>query len=161
MRYISFLFLLVFLFVGQSFAQKVPSELVGIWTNGSMSLIADRNRTTGATTPRNGSTYKYVFAANGNFEFIGLMQSTMYGCTTELFNDKRGKVEVDGDQITFTPTKNYWKNTYSCSPGSNKERNYTLEKETYTWRTKTDEYGKDFICLANAKGEACYRREEK
>lgn len=161
MRYISFLFLLMFLLAGQSFAQKVPGELVGTWTKGAMSLLQDRNTVTGATTPSNGSTFKYVFTSNGGFEFVGYMESTMYGCTTALFNEKRGKFTVDGDQITFTPDKNYWKNTYSCSPNSNKERNYTLEEETYTWRTTTDDYGKTQLCLANAKGETCYRREEK
>jgi hypothetical protein len=161
MRYFSFLFLLMFLCVGQSLAQKVPGELVGTWTKGAISMLQDRNTTTSATRASNGSTFKYVFTANGGFEFVGYVESTMYGCTTALFNDKRGKFSVDGDQITFTPSKNYWKNTYSCSPNSNKERDYTLEEETYSWRRATDEYGKDFICLANEKGETCYRREEK
>lgn len=160
MKFISFLFLFLFLAVSQTFAQKVPAELVGEWHNGSVSMLQDKNLTTGQTTASNGSTFTYKFSANGNFEYIGYMKSTMYGCTTDLFNDKRGKVEIDGDQITFIPSKNYWKNTYSCSPKSNKERNYTLERETYTWSTKTDEYDKEYICLANAKGETCYRKEK-
>src|SRR5688500_7417459 len=155
MQRISIIFLAIFIFIGghQAFGQTVPSELVGVWTNGKVSMMQDKNLTTGQTTASNGSTFKYVFTAAGQFEFIGYLQSTLYGCTTDLFNDKRGRVEVDGDRITFIPTKNYWKNTYSCAPKSNKERNYTLEKETYMWRTKEDEYGKTLICLANAKGE--------
>lgn len=135
-------------------------SIVGTWTNGSTSMLGERNTTTGAVTSRNGSTYKYVFNSNGSFEFIGYMESTMYGCTTALFNDKRGGYKISGNQITFTPNKNYWKNTYSCAPNSNKEKNYTLEQETYTFRTKQDEYGKTLICLANDKGESCYRRED-
>lgn len=161
MKSISFLFLFLFLAVNQFFAQKVPAELIGEWHNGNVSMMQDKNLTTGQTTASNGSTFTYKFSASGNFEYIGYMKSTMYGCTTDLFNDKRGKVVVDGDQITFVPSKNYWKNTYSCSPKSNKERNYTLEREIYTWRTKTDEYEKEYICLANEKGEVCYRKEEK
>lgn len=159
MKNISFLFLFLFLAVGGCFAQKMPAAFVGEWHNGSVSMMQEKNLTTGQTTSSNGSTFTYKFFANGSFEFIGYMKSTMYGCTTDLFNDKRGKVEIDGDQITFVPTKNFWKNTYSCAPKSNKERNYTLERETYTWRTKTDEYEKEYICLANAKGETCYRKE--
>jgi len=135
-------------------------EIVGTWTNGGMSLLLERNTVTGATTPLNGSTFKYVFTAGGNFEAIGLIQSTVYGCTTSLFNDKRGKYEINGSQITLVPNKNFWRNTYSCSPQSNKERDYVLERETIEWRTKTDEYGKSYICLANAKGESCYRRAQ-
>ena len=151
---------MMFLLVGQTFAQKVPAELVGEWHNGNVSMMQEKNTTTGQTTASNGSTFTYKFSANGSFEFIGYMKSTMYGCTTGLFNDKRGKVEIDGDQITLVPTKNFWRNTYSCAPNSSKERNYTLERETFTWRTTEDEYGKTLVCLANEKGESCYRREE-
>jgi hypothetical protein len=136
------------------------SEIVGVWRNGNVSMMGEKNLTTGQITSSNGSTMTYKFFADGRFEYIGYIKSTMYGCTTDLFNDKRGKVEISGNQITFVPSKNYWKNTYSCSPASNKERDYVLDRETYTFRTKTDEYGKTLVCLANAKGESCYRREE-
>ena len=124
-------------------------------------MLIERNTVTGSTKTRNGSTFKYVFTADNSFEFIGMIQSTMYGCTTTLFYDKRGRVEINGSQLTLVPSKNFWRQQNSCAPNSTKERDYTLERETYGWRTKTDEYGKPFICLANAKGESCYRLEEK
>ena len=161
MKNIAFLFLFMFLIAGTSFAQKIPVDLIGEWHNGNVSMLQEKNLTTGQVTASNGSTFTYKFNSDGSFSYIGYMKSTMYGCTTDLFNDKRGTVEINGDEITFIPTKNYWKNTYSCSPKSNKERNYTLERETYSWRTKTDEYGKTLICLANDKGETCYRKEGK
>lgn len=68
---------------------------------------------------------------------------------------------VSGSQITLIPGKNFRRNTYRCSPSSNKERDYTLERETMTFRTKVDEYGKTLVCPTNAKGESCYRRAEK
>ncbi len=134
-------------------------SLVGTWTNGSTSMNYEQY-TNGTTAFRNGSTYKWVFYADGRFESIGLIASTMYGCTTTLFNDKRGKYEISGTQITLIPSKNFWRNQYSCSPASNKERDYVLDRETYDFRTKTDEYGKTLVCLSNAKGESCYRRED-
>ncbi|MFT3744944.1 MAG: hypothetical protein QM785_11715 [Pyrinomonadaceae bacterium] len=137
------------------------SDLAGIWRTGGMSTIGERNTVTGSTTPSNGNTQKYEFSSNGTFTFVGYLQSTMYGCTTALFNDKRGKYAINGDQLTLIPSKNFWRNTNSCSPSSTKERDYTLDRETYTVRTKTDEYDKLFICLANAKGESCYRREKE
>jgi hypothetical protein len=144
--------------------QRVPvdaSGLTGIWQTGGQSMMADKNLVTGATTPSNGNTMKYVFTADGRFEFVGYLQSTMYGCTTALFNDKRGKFELDGDQLTLSPTKNFWRNTYSCSPASNKERNYVLEQETITVSGKTDEYGMPYICLKDKSGETCYRRSKE
>jgi hypothetical protein len=136
------------------------SALVGTWQTGNVSMMNEKNLYTGQITSSNGSLVMYKFFPDGRFEHIGYMKSTMYGCTTDLFNDKRGTVEINGNQITFIPTKNYWKNTYSCSPASNKERNYVLDRETYTFQMKTDEYGKQLICLTNDKGERCYRREK-
>lgn len=136
-------------------------ELVGVWTNGSVSMLGERNTVTGAVSSRGGSAFKYVFTADGRFEFYGLINSTMYGCTTSLFNDKRGRYEISGSQITLIPSKNYWKNTYSCSPSSNKERDYVLERETYSFSTKQNEYNQTLVCLTDAKGERCFRREEK
>ena len=143
--------------------QRAPigaGDLTGIWRTGGQSMMADKNMITGATTPSNGNTFKYMFTADGRFEFVGYMQSTMYGCTTDLFNDKRGKYVLNGDQLTLSPTKNFWRNTYSCSPASNKERNYTLEQETMTLSGKTDEYGSQYICLQGKSGETCYRRSK-
>ena len=137
------------------------SDLVGIWRTGGLSTTDDVNTVTGSRTASNGNTLKYEFKADGRFAFVGYMQSTMYGCTTALFNDKQGRYTLNGSQLTLTLAKNFWRNTYSCSPSSNKERNYTLDTEIYEVSTKTDEYGKLFVCLANAKGESCYRRENQ
>ena len=135
-------------------------SIVGTWGNGNVSMLSEKNLATGQISSRGGSTFKYVFNSDGTFSFIGLMSSTMYGCTTDLFNDKRGRYEISGSNITFIPSKNYWKNTNSCSPSSNKEQNYTLERETYSYRTKVDEYGAALICLAKPrKEEACYQRQ--
>ena len=136
-------------------------SVVGTWTNGNVSTLSEKNLTTGAISSRGGSTFKYVFNADGSFSFVGLINSTMYGCTTSLFNDKRGRYEISGSKITLVPSKNFWRNMYSCSPASNKERDYVLERETYSFRTKTEEYGATLICLAKAgSDEACYRREQ-
>ena len=158
MKYI--LLLSLFLLAGNLFAQKIPTEIVGEWRNGNVSMMQEKNLTTGQRTTSNGSIFTYRFSADGSFEFIGYIKSTMYGCTTDLFNDKRGTVEIEDDRITLIPSKNYWKNTYSCAPKSNKERGYTLERETFKLRIATDQNGREFICLANAKGETCYLKEE-
>ena len=134
-------------------------NIAGTWTNGRTSMLQEIY-TNGTTAARAGTAFKYVFYPNGRFEMTGLIASTMFGCTTTLFQDKRGSYQISGSQITLTLSKNFWRNMYSCSPASNKERDYTLGRETYDLRTKTDEYGKTLICLTDAKGESCYRRED-
>lgn len=138
----------------------IPRELIGTWDNGSVSMLMRKDQITGATTPGRSSYFSYSFAADGTFQFSGLMQITNYSCTTTLFNDKAGRARFAGNTVTFIPTRNYWKNT-SCIASQNSEKNHTLAEETYQWHTKTDEYGKRLICLSNDKGESCYRFKEK
>ena len=136
-------------------------EIVGTWGSDGMSLLQERNTVTNSVTPSNGTRIKYVFTADGRFEHVGMLQSTVYGCTTTLFNDKRGTYEINGSNITLIPSKNFWRQQNNCAPNSTKERDYTLDHETLTWRTKTDEYGKQFICLTGKNGESCHRREQE
>lgn len=159
MRDILFAFIIIAAAAAMGAAQET-GRIVGTWTNGNVSMLGERNTVTGTVTSRNGSTFKYVFHQNGSFEFVGLMQSTMYGCTTSLFNDKQGRYKVEGSQVTLTPTKNFWRNNYSCSPKSNKEKNHVLEAERLDLRFKTDEYGAELICFVSEKGESCYRKEK-
>jgi hypothetical protein len=137
------------------------NEILGKWYTGNVSMMNEKNLYTGQITSSNGSLQSYKFLPGGRFEVIGYMKSTMYGCTTDLFNDKRGSYEVSGNQITLKPTKNYWKNTYSCSPSSNKERDYVLDIETFTFRVETNKYGKEQICLTNAMGDSCLERTKE
>ncbi|MGB5012576.1 MAG: hypothetical protein WBO68_00995 [Pyrinomonadaceae bacterium] len=157
---IRYLFQLLILTAAAAISGYAQTDITGTWATGGMSMIGDRNTVTGSVTPSNGNTQKYQFGGDGRFSFVGYLQSTQYGCTTALFNDKQGKYSIEGSTLTLTPSKNFWRQTFSCSPASNKERNYTLERETYDITTKTDEYGKLFICLANEKGETCYRKEK-
>jgi hypothetical protein len=135
------------------------SDVVGLWASGGMSTTVDRNTLMGSTTPSNGSSVRYEFRPNGTFSHTGLLQSTLYGCTLTVFNDKDGNYEVSGSQITLNPTRNFWRKTNACAPNSNSERDYVLERETFDIRLARDSYGKEYVCLTNAKGERCFRRE--
>lgn len=159
-------FILSLLMAASVAAQRsnIPAELVGNWTSGNVSLLQEQNVTTGQLTSSYGSTIGYSFSADGAFRFAGLMKSTMYGCTTTLWNDRRGRVTVAGDKITFTPTKDYWLNTNSCAPSSNKEKNKELEAKTYNFEIGTKE-GREWLCMREVgKTEAsdivCYPRSK-
>ena len=131
-----------------AFAQnaRVPSELVGKWFNGSASILSEQNMTTGAVASRYGSSTGYSIEADGTFSYAGLLKSTMYGCTTTLWNDLRGKISVAGDVITFKPTKDYWFNSNSCYPSANKEKNKELETKAYNYEVGFKE-GKTWLCM--------------
>jgi hypothetical protein len=143
--------------VANTFAQDVT----GYWKTGGIGMMQDVNTVTGATKNNRGTLFSYKFATNGTYQFIGYMESTMYGCTTGLFNQIDGKYSVDGSTITLNPSKDFWKNTYSCAPNSNKQQTKTPTRKTLEFGHKTDEYGKLFLCLNDAGVETCYRQEKE
>lgn len=131
-----------------TFAQtsRIPAELVGKWFEGSTSILNEQNMTTGQISSRYGSSIGYTIEADGTFRYAALIKSTMYGCTTSLWNDRRGKISVAGDVITFTPTKDYWFNSNSCSSSSSKEENKPLKAAKYNYLVGEKE-GKTWLCM--------------
>jgi hypothetical protein len=93
--------------------------------------------------------------------WLGYMESTMFGCTTSLFNETNGRYMVDGTTIFLSPSRDVWKNMYSCFPNSNRSETKAPTKKSLEFSFKTDEYGKEFICLNDAAVETCYRREKE
>jgi hypothetical protein len=89
------------------------------------------------------------------------MESTMFGCTTSLFNQINGRNMVDGTTIFLNPSRDLWRNMYSCFPNSNRSVTKEPTKKSLEFGFKTDEYGKSFICLNDAGVETCYRREKE
>ena len=142
-----------------TFAQS--SDITGSWKTGSVGSIQYKNQVTGATKSGRGSLFWYKFLPDGNYEFVGYMELTMYSCTTTLFNQITGKYSVDGSTINLAPARDYWKNTNSCAASSNKEQTKTPTPKTLEFRAKTDEYRHQLLCLTDGSGETCYQREKE
>ena len=136
-------------------------SVVGYWKTGGLGMINEVNTVTGQTKNNRGTTFSYKFAADGTYTFVGYMESTMFGCTTSLFNETNGRYMVDGTTIFLNPSRDLWRNMYSCFPNSNRSQLKTPTKKSLEFGFKTDEYGKNFICLNDAGVETCYRREEE
>lgn len=135
------------------------SGIEGYWKNGGVGTIQYQNRTTGSTKPGRGSLFTYKFTRDGNYEFIGYMESTMYNCTTTLFNQITGKYSVTGSTISLNPTRDSWKSTNSCSASANKQQTKTPTKKELEFRVKEDEYGNELLCLNDGSGETCYKKD--
>lgn len=150
----------IFLTIGL-FANAFGQDVTGYWKTGGVGTLQYQNQTTGATKSNRGSLFSYKFLPNGTYEFIGYMESTMYSCTTTLFNEIKGRYAVDGTTINLNPSKDFWKSTNTCAPNSNKQQTKTPVTMSLEYSFKTDEYGKQFLCLSDAKGETCYRKEKE
>ena len=144
-----FLLLMFTATVSNVFGQKgtdVPGNLVGNWFEGGTSILQEKNMSTGAIASGYGSSIGYVINADGTFRYAALIKSTLYGCTTSLWNDRRGKISIEGDKITFTPDKDYWLNTNSCYPSANKEQNKASQAKTFNFEVGT-KAGKEWLCM--------------
>src|SRR6185369_5972301 len=73
------------------------------------------NTVTGQTKNRRGQLFSYKFEADGTYTFVGYMESTMFGCTTGLFNEINGRYLVDGSTIFLNPSRDFWKTCIHAS----------------------------------------------
>ena len=155
-------FVLVFgIIVSQGVTATAQDSVVGYWQTSGLGIINEVNTVTGQTKNNRGKLFSYTFAADGTYTFVGYMESTMFGWTTALFNEINGRYTVDGSTIFLDPSRDFWKNTYSCFPNSNRSQTKVPTNKSLECGFKTDQYGKNFICLNDAGVETCYRREKQ
>ena len=154
-------FLILGIVVSLGVVASAQRSVVGYWKTGGLGTINEVNTVTGQTKNNRGNIFSYKFAADGTYTFVGYMESTMFGCTTGLFNEINGRYMVDGTTIFLTPSRDLWRNAYSCFPNSNRSEMKTPTKKSLEFSFKTDQYGKDFICLNDAGAETCFRSEKE
>jgi hypothetical protein len=123
--------------VSQGVTATAQSSVLGYWKTGGLGMINEVNTVTGQTKNRRGQMFSYTFAADGTYTFVGYMESTMFGCTTSLFNEINGRYMVDGTTIFLNPSRDFWKNMYSCFPNSNRSR--ALRPATGARRNKRED----------------------
>ncbi|WP_436788320.1 hypothetical protein [Yinghuangia sp. YIM S10712] len=140
---------------------KVPAELVGVWTTGSVSTINYEDAMTGALAPPSGTHSELTLKSDGSYSQNGLLQSTVYNCTTSLFVMEEGKASVQGDKITFKPSKLKTTMQNTCSKSGN-HTNKDGEKKTTvdTFELTEDEYG-PLLRLTDDTGASSDYRPEK
>lgn len=134
-------------------------ELLGSWRSSEIGMIGYQNSITGASKPGRGTTMQYRFLPGGRYEYNGYLETTLYNCTTTLFNPVKGTYRVDGGRLILTPETSRWEQRNNCAASMNKERPGELTPSAYAWRV-SDEGGARRLCLsASGGGEVCYRRE--
>lgn len=135
------------------------SSLAGSWRTSELGMISYQNTITGASRPGRGLTMQYKFLPGGRFEYNGYMETTMYNCTTTLFNPVAGTYTVEGNRLNIFPKTSKWQQTNNCASSMNKTQPGKLDPESYTFRFASEQ-GARRLCLTSAKGnEVCYRAE--
>lgn len=135
------------------------AALAGSWRSSELGMISYQNAITGAQRPGRGTTMQYKFLPGGRFEYNGYLETTMYNCTTTLFNPVAGTYRVEGNRLIIVPKTSKWQQTNNCASSMNKTQPGKLDPETYTFRFSNEQGGRR-LCLTSSKGnEVCYRAE--
>lgn len=140
---------------------NIPGELQGEWRYGRISSIQYQDSYTGAPAQPNGANDTFKVDARGHYERQRLLQINTYNCASSLFITESGNLQVNGDRLTFQPTKSLVKG-YSCTPSNSYEKKNSAKAETYGWSLETNEYGQQVLVLVteDGQGKAHYGRPQ-
>lgn len=127
--------LAILLILPESHAGNSPaSPVLGRWTSGRISTIQYRDAYTGISKPPSGNHFAYEFRRDGTYTFTGLIQSTVYHCTSSMFAQETGRYRMSGSTLSLEPEKNPYKLVNNCAPSSNKEGPGKLTPKKYGFR---------------------------
>jgi len=145
----------------QAAPAAVPGSLVGRWRSGSVSSMNFYNPATGHWAAPSGAGTAYSFEPDGTYTQTGLLQTSLYSCTTTFFSWSTGKYTVKGNQLTLSETGASGKFTHTCSPSSDYAGGRPLTVGHFVWRIQRDRIGLVLGLLDQSKnyGEIQYRPE--
>jgi hypothetical protein len=127
-------------------ASGVYSTLAGKWEQrfGSSS-ITYQDRVTGSFAAPTGNINRYVFTADGQYEYAEFHQVSTYGCTTNYFGYEKGEYVVEADRITFTQRQHSLEYKATCSPSLNSNKYLPLAKSTYFFQIGQGQNGRELV----------------
>lgn len=139
---------------------KVPSDLVGEWSTTSVSLTQYQDANTGVSAPTNGTGVILKIDGDGSYTEDGLMQIGAYSCQSKYTLHTEGKVSVDGDKVTFKPSK--VRSTVSGCGGDGKEKDGTKVTRVETYAFTKDQYsGEKVLQFTDEQGQRSQYRPSK
>ncbi|CAN5469882.1 hypothetical protein BH24DEI1_BH24DEI1_15690 [soil metagenome] len=132
-------------------AARPPSQLLGGWSQGSGSATQYYDPNSGAWAPPTGSGFSYTFYPDGRYEYSGMMQSSVYACTTTIFAYEAGTVLTEDRVMMLRQGVNKFKSQDTCNESWNYERDDPLETRYLLWSIDKDEYGSTVLEVTNLR----------
>lgn len=135
----------------RALAAPVPAQLVGEWQSGSSSLSGYENLTTGAWQSASGSVFMLKLAADGSYQYTGLMSVRTYSCESKVFSTERGQAVFSENRLTLKPSSGQVQ-SYICDPRNVKQG--TVKGSEWTWKLGPDSSGKEALFLGDPSGKS-------
>ncbi|WP_019587586.1 hypothetical protein [Deinococcus apachensis] len=145
----------------QASAGAVPASLVGEWHSGSTSTMGYENISTGVWTSARASSFTLKLAADGSYQYVGIMVVKTAGCDSKIYNAEKGKATVSGGKLSLKPAGGDAQ-YYVCDPKNVKKG--TLNSTDWTWKVGKDSSGKEALFLGDVSGKGqptAYYRQGK
>ncbi len=127
-------------------ASGFNSALAGKWEQrfGSSS-ITYQDRVTGSFSAPTGNINRYVFTADGQYEYAEFHQVSTQGCTTNYFGYEKGEYAVEANRITFTQRQHSLEYKATCSPSLNSNKSLPLQTSTYFFQIGEGQNGRELV----------------
>lgn len=132
---------------------NVPTAMQGQWLSGTFSMSEwwsyDGTQYEGNPYER---SVAFNLSPNGDAEFYLAVATYNGACRTEGFTYQKGTVAFNeaAHSFTFYPQQGNYRGLYSCTPGSNFDRDALaseLHAVTYYYSFETDELGKEWMLI--------------
>jgi hypothetical protein len=133
------------------------SDLAGTWGKATSATYGYRNTITNDYRSAYGAANQHDVYPNGTFDYTNYAQVSGYGCKTELYTSMKGRVSVNGSQVTFSYISGTVRVEDSCKK-SVVTRPAQISPTTY----KAERFGgKLRLCEVGKENPTCLDKAEK
>jgi hypothetical protein len=135
------------------------SELLGEWSQSEVSTVDFVNPSTGAHADPSGERLNFRLFPDGTYKIGWMLQSSLYGCTSQVFAYRTGTYTLDGETLTFTDKTYTLTSKDNCHAEWNYEKHPPLGKMAYRWQMGETKYGPGLILLGSDGKRRAFVRE--
>ena len=126
----------------------------------STSSVSFQNGVTGSYAPQSGNGDIYDFKPTGEYEYYGLIQSSLYNCTMTVNISDPGVATVNGSTITLQTRGGKMDSKDNCSASSNYVKQLPAKTYVYQWRLEQDQWGLQLCLSAAGAKDTCVRKQQ-
>ncbi|HLJ50690.1 MAG TPA: hypothetical protein VKU01_31975 [Bryobacteraceae bacterium] len=155
---------LIFLFTLACYAQEAapPAAVIGVWGYTETRATQYQNRATGSFARPSGSSVKMEIYGDGSFKDSGLIQQSMYNCTSTIFITRAGHVTFEGNAVVFHYEGGHVSSKDNCNARFNYEKGAAPEVRRFdAWTIRDSANGQQLLLATGGQVKFVYTRSRE